>query len=165
VTLVLGIDPASTCGWALVSHPHGLTANRVASGIFRLARTGDAPGAKFVRLVDALDDLEERNGRPSVVAYELPGLFRSSAAALSVWGIVAHVLAWAERRKIPTVAVPISTVKRRATGTGKATGDQTIEWASRRFRCSPATDDEAEALIVALLGLPILRASDPAAVF
>lgn len=173
--LVLGIDPSTSCGWALVSHrpagaldregnpiPHA-TSVRVSSGVWQLKGPGKAhEGTRFVRLLDELEVLVERFGKPGLVAVEKPGRFDSDAAAFAVWGIATHVCGWACRLKVPVVMVPITTIKQRATGSGKASKDQIIEYAARVYRCSPATDDEADALVAARLGPKLV---DPAAVF
>ena len=173
--LVLGIDPSTSCGWALVSHrpagaldrdgnpiPHA-TSVRVSSGVWQLKGPGKAhEGIRFVRLLEELDRLVGRFGKPGLVAWETPGHFDSDAAAFCVWGIATHVCGWACRLSIPVVPVPITTIKMRATGKGNGSKDEIIEYAARVYRCSPATHDEADALVAARLGPKLV---DPAAVF
>lgn len=148
---VLGIDPGTHCGWAIVDvDDEGRAAVR-ASGTWELGKGGKHPGHRYQRL---LDELQERIDTIDVVAYELvvgrPA--RAGVQAAHVYGgIVAIVLLAAADARRQVVEVPVAHVKQRATGKGNADKHQVQAAAAVLLGRLPPSD-EADALFVALTG-------------
>lgn len=190
--IVIGIDPATRCGFAALAVHLGLVegarqglSNRSADGTIQVCtragkgkyspelgpplvverlRSGrwdlspvddEDDGARFLRLWKRLEELREELAfadlAPDVVGLELPGHYRSNHATLVCFGVAAHVQSWAARRHKPHELIGISQVKVAATGGGKATGTETIAAVRRLLGYDCASDDEAEAILVALL--------------
>lgn len=89
--------------------------------------------------------------KPSIVAVELPAVFKSAAAARSGYGLlaVAEVVA-AEHGHPSLVEVNIAHVKQRATGRGNATKPDMVAAAGPLLGWVP-DHNAADALFVALL--------------
>jgi Holliday junction resolvasome RuvABC endonuclease subunit len=143
--LILGIDPALSCGWALLDGQR-----RVASGTWRLNATSrkESDGVRFLRLQRHLEALHEE--RLQLVAYEEVRRHAGTAAAHLYGGCVAVVALVCESRGVPLVSVPVGRVKKLATGKGNADKAAMIAAAKTRFLVDVGTDDEADALFIAL---------------
>jgi Holliday junction resolvasome RuvABC endonuclease subunit len=143
--LILGIDPALSCGWALLDGER-----RVASGVWRLNETSrkESDGVRFLRLRRHLiAALEER---VELVAYEEVRRHMGTSAAHLYGGCVATIASVCEEHGVPVTSVPVAHVKQQATGKGNADKAQMVAAARERFSIEPSTDDEADALFVAL---------------
>lgn len=146
---VLGIDPGSACGWAVlaVSELGAVTVER--SGTWDLTGRGRRhPGYRFQRLLDQTQDLVRE---VDVVAYELVHRHLGTQAAHVYGGIVAVLLLACADAGKPVVEVPVAHVKQRATGKGNASKSEMIEAARPILGREPLDDNEADGLFVALV--------------
>ena len=143
----LGLDIALKTGWAIKRYIGDLP--RYDSGVWDFNnRAGDGAGIRFCRLEDALREIIKQY-KITRVAYELPAVFRSRAASASVHGMVAVMQKVCEEKDIPYEGFPPTSVKKHATGKGKASKEQMIEAAKEKFLSQHIVDDnQADALWV-----------------
>lgn len=142
---VLGIDPATRCGWALLDSD----GTRIASGTWDLsAKRHEGGGMRFLRLDRYLVEVLDQH-RPAVVAYEEVRRHVGVDAAHIYGGIIASISRLCEQRSIPYQGQPVGTVKKRATGKGNADKQAMIAAANARWSISVVDDNEADALWVA----------------
>lgn len=146
----VGIDPGTSCGWALLDEG----GHRIASGTWDLkARRHEGGGMRYLRARRMLMALLDGVTDDVVLAYEEVRRHRGVDAAHVYGGIVAHLAAVCEERGVPFRGMPVGTVKKAATGKGNADKDAMMraagsEWAAAGW-LAPETDDEADALWVA----------------
>lgn len=147
--VVIGIDPGSMCGWALVDE----AGKRQASGVWDLrARRHEGGGMRYLRVRRYLEELLDHaeGHRSPVVAYEEVRRHRGTDAAHVYGGIVASIVTVCEERKVPYAAIPVGTVKRTATGRGNASKLEMIAAFVAATDMQPDSDDEADAYWVAV---------------
>lgn len=115
--IILGIDPGSACGWALVRMPGYHVLGR---GVWTLKQSRyEGAGMKFLRLRAILVDvlaIEEVN----LVAIEEVRRHKGVDAAHIYGGILAAIQVVCEERDVDYAAVPVGTWKKIATGKGNA---------------------------------------------
>jgi crossover junction endodeoxyribonuclease RuvC len=142
VKTVLAIDPGTHCGWALQ-----LGAGATFSGSWDLKPSRfEGGGMRWLRLRRCLDDAT-RNVQVDVVAFEEVRRHMGVDAAHVYGGIVAVVQAWCEEHSVPYMAIPVGTVKKRATGKGNADKRAMLDAARARFTDQHIVDDnQADAL-------------------
>ena len=141
--LILGIDPGTKCGWAILDG-----GRRVASGVWDLsAKRHEGGGMRYVRLRGYLREVFE-SSKIEAVAYEEVRRHMGVDAAHVYGGITAVISSVCEswKPKIPYRAIPVGTVKKLATGKGNASKGQMIEAARERFDLERVAEDEADAL-------------------
>jgi Holliday junction resolvasome RuvABC endonuclease subunit len=148
--VILGIDPASACGWARVEFPSGLLLNR---GVWTLQHGRlEGGGMMFVRLETWL--LEVTAQRPTLIAMEEVKRHLGTAAAHLYGGITAIISRVCEEIDVPYTAVPVGTWKKLATGRGNASKDEVLVAAKIRWGHGALThnwkQDEADAAFIAL---------------
>ena len=143
---LIGIDPGTACGWAVLS----ASGIRMASGTWALRpRRHEGGGMRYVRVRRALEELLDTYAGASV-AYEEVRRHSGTDAAQIYGGIVAAITALCEVRGVEYVGVPVGTVKKLATGKGNAGKPAMIAAAyAKWFPSVVLTDDEADALWVA----------------
>lgn len=139
---ILGIDPASRTGWALLE-----AGERLAGGTWDL---GQGEALRLVRLQDALRDTITL-GAPDLVAYEVvmghgPG---GSMAAHLYGALVGVLLLTCARMQVAVRGVHVGTAKKLATGSGRADKRAMVRAARDRWGLQ-VTHDEADALWIAL---------------
>lgn len=140
---VLGIDPGTKCGWAVLDD-----GKVVASGVWRLSpKRHEGGGMRYVRLRIYLDEIAAL--KIKAAAYEEVRRHMGVDAAHVYGGIVAVLQSWCEDNKVPYQAIPVGTVKKHATGKGNAGKPAMVAAARERFGVEPETDDEADALFIA----------------
>lgn len=165
---VLGIDPSTACGFAVLRDD----GSRVQSGVVRLhPRAHQGDGGRFCNLVDHLDSLVRTFPLIESVAYEIPrnleivvdGIRRPASATtyLGLYGIVAHVESWAERHGYHYCGFEPAKVKKVATGKGNAAKADVIAAMQQRFGDTIVDDNEADALAIAVAGLVELGCVPP----
>lgn len=165
---VLGIDPSTACGFAVLRDD----GSRVQSGVVRLhPRAHQGSGGRFCNLVDHLDSLIRTFPAIDSIAYEVPAMVgfhhdgearqASAAQHLALFGIVAHVESWAERCGLHYVGFGPTEVKKIATGKGNAPKADVIAAMQQRFGDTVVDDNEADALAIALAGLVELGCVPP----
>jgi Holliday junction resolvasome RuvABC endonuclease subunit len=143
---VLGIDPGTFCGFALLDD-----GERVASGTWDLSvKRHESAGMRFVRLERQLREILE-NGI-DLIAFEEVARHAGTQAAHIYGGIVAVIKLTAEKKGIAYIGVPVGTVKKKATGKGNSDKLQmrlsaTAQW---DLALEDVDDNEADALWVAM---------------
>jgi len=124
-TAVLGIDPGTKCGWAV--HRSDCTLD---SGVWKLQPRKSAPaGSRYKNLYDALTlllSVESATSPVHLIAYEQVRRHAGTRAAHVYGGIIAVIQMVAMEHNIPTVGIPVGTIKKRATGSGRATKEEMI---------------------------------------
>lgn len=154
---VLGIDPGTACGWALLDD--GM---RVASGTWDLSvKRGESEAMRWIRLERQLTEaLGAGTLAVDLVAYELVKRHLGTYAAQVYGGIVAGIQTVCHRHSVPFAPVLVQDVKKRATGKGNApklamVGAAMGHWYQIGWQPS---EDEADALWIALCGTEMLGA-------
>ncbi len=140
---ILALDPATRCGWAYANGEH------LGYGVWDLGISGsEHAGKRLVRLRDRLMDLHDTKGieriayeeaskgshNPSVQAFhnEIAGVIRMVAADIGV----------------PAVPYPIGTIKKFATGNGRAMKPQMIRACKTVLGIETEDDNVADALFL-----------------
>jgi Holliday junction resolvasome RuvABC endonuclease subunit len=138
---ILAVDPGTHCGWASFSN------GQVESGvqIFELGR-GDSPGIRFLHFRAWLKKMFQLTV-PSLVSYERPLLYGGYATDLLV-GFVTRIQEECAEHSVACEAVHVSTLKKKATGSGRADKAAMIWAASERFGREIKDDNEADALML-----------------
>lgn len=158
--VVLGCDVGTSFGWAVLRRGDALlrsgdAVHRVGSGRWRLpgGRDGRVKTDRLVHLRTYLDDLLER-AQVEVVAYEKVEHHVSTYSA-QVYGELVGVLhlACADADLPPPVGLGVGAVKKRLSGKGNATKGMMVDAARPILGRKPVSDDEADALGVALAWL------------
>lgn len=141
--LILGIDPGTKCGWALLRD-----GERVASGVWDLkSKRHEGGGMRFLR---ARTYMSEALQGVDAVAYEEVARHAGTAAAHVYGGLVAVLQAECEQAGIPYRGIPVGTVKKRATGKGNAGKPAMVAAAVEQWG-AVADDNEADALWIAMV--------------
>lgn len=155
--IVLGLDLGTRTGWA-----YQIGKNTSVSGVINNSCGKHAsPGAKFEIFNRALDGLlEQVGGEIHFVAYEKVQFVAKSStgaslvSAAQVWGgFFAIMSAWCERHGIPYLGVHVGTLKKFATGNGRATKIDMMRMFQLITDRSPKDDNEADAFHVLQWGI------------
>lgn len=146
---ILGIDPGTRCGWALLAPE----SRRLSSGVWDLSpRRHEGGGMRYVRLRRLLVELFDSH-EIAECYYEEVRRHLGTDAAHIYGGIIAVLAAECEVRAIPYAGVPVGVVKRTATGAGNAGKAEVQAAAVVAWSLSPAVAaDEADALWIAEVG-------------
>lgn len=146
MTIILGIDPGTKCGWSL-RLPDGTHK----SGVWDLSlKKGEGIGMRYVRLRVQLAHQHTELGGFDLLAYEDVRRHTGTTAGHVYGGIVAVMTEFCEMRDIPYVGVPVGTIKKFATGKGNANKTKMLTAALKKWPgFEPATDDEADARWIA----------------
>lgn len=120
--------------------------NDIESGTFRLGERGTTDAQKFSALYVWLCDLLKSHAAIKRVVYELPH-HRGGAATRQLCGFAAVVQLVCHRLEVGTHAVHTGTIKKHATGSGKASKDEMVEAAEDEWPAIDVRDDNhADAL-------------------
>jgi len=140
---VLGLDLGTSTGWAINRHGAWV------SGTWDLAPSrGDSPGMRFIRLRRRLNELWGAYPTVRLVVYERPH-HRGGHPTEVLLGLVAVVQEWCAERQIPHEAIHTGTLKKWATGSGRADKDAMMAACEEKTGVIPLTDDEADAVLLA----------------
>jgi len=153
--LLIAIDPALRCGLATFRDGAFVQAH-----VWDLAKADARPGYRYRRLRDLLAGLfasaiaKGIETRGILVAYER-ATFRGSSieAAISKGGYYATILSVCEDHRVRVESYAPSTVKKTATGSGRADKDAVIRAVSERFGLGDIDDNTADAIAVGLTAL------------
>lgn len=138
---ILSLDLASTTGWATNSQ-----GRRSGTVEFALKR-GESPGMRFLRCRAWLNELVSLlDGKIDIICYE-QAHHRGGAATSVCVGLVTEVLAYAAELGIEVMPVHTATLKKFATGNGRANKYDMVEAAKRRG-WDPQSHDEADAQLL-----------------
>lgn len=135
---ILALDLATECGFAM-------TPER--SGVWSLAKKkGEGPGAPFLRLERLLTPLLAEGGIELVI-YEYAWFHRGAKASHFFGGLEAITLACCEPRRTLCHPLAFSSLKKHATGSGRAKKPEMIKAAHRKWPQIKLIDDNhADAL-------------------
>jgi Holliday junction resolvasome RuvABC endonuclease subunit len=143
---ILGIDPGTNCGWAVLEDGKVL-----ASGCWDLKpRRHEGGGMRFVKFRGSLLQVINSYGPFAAVGYEEVRRHAGTDAAHVYGGIVAVLSEALEGLSLPYLGVPVGTVKKLATGKGNADKEMMVEAAAKILGRAPEDDNEADAIFVAL---------------
>jgi len=136
---ILALDLGSKCGWAWSEYA------TVLSGVEEFyVRKGQSPGIRYLEFLRFLD----RFRVAELVAYEEPHL-RGGHAAKVLSGFATHLESWCAEHHIEHSSVHTATLKKFATGSGRADKSQMLEAARARFPSEQIADDnQADALLI-----------------
>ena len=136
---ILALDCGTKCGWASLSRGF------MESGIqeFTLQR-GESPGMRFIRFRKWLGEMLKTT-EAVVIAFE-QAHHRGGFSTDLLIGMTSRILEEAALRGIETAAVHSATLKKFATGSGRADKEAMVNAAEKRWGKRPADDNEADAL-------------------
>jgi Holliday junction resolvasome RuvABC endonuclease subunit len=144
---ILALDLGTTTGWALNTPGTPITHGFVS---FKSQRF-EGGGMRYLRFGRWLDEIKASvsdvsgQGPFRAVYFEEVRRHLGVDAAHVYGGLLATLTAWCERYQIPYQGVPVGTIKRHATGRGKASKGEVID-AMKRLGHVVADDNEADAL-------------------
>ena len=133
---LLGLDLGTKCGWAAIR------GNRVSAGVWDLGE--GSVGSRMTALLKHLY-CYDRFDMVTDVAYEDVMWHAGVYAAHTYGGLLAGVEAWCEERGIVPRPVGVTTIKKHATGSGRASKKQMVDAARQREPGIPWTHDSADA--------------------
>ena len=136
---ILALDCGIRTGWA--SWSRGFMESGVQE--FALQR-GESPGMRFIRFRKWLVEMLKTTDAV-VIAFE-QAHHRGGYAVDLLVGMTTRIVEEAALRGIETAAVHSATLKKFATGSGRADKSAMMSAAEKRWGKRPATDDEADAL-------------------
>ena len=138
---ILAIDPGKSAGWA------SLVDGNIESGVEKFTvERGESRGMlflKFNRWLSQIFDLVE----PELVVYEMAHM-RGGAASEVLLGMTTRIMEMCERKFVDNyMKVHSATLKKFATGDGRASKGDMIWYAQQKFKNNFLKDDnEADAL-------------------
>lgn len=135
---ILALDLGTKTGWS--TNVDGRRSGTIA---FDLKR-GESPGMRFLRCRSWLKEMGSLLGTLDVIAFEQAHQRGGHATAVA-YGLQGEVLAFAAEHGIETMPVHTATLKKSATGSGRASKEAMIE-AARLKGWNPEDDNEADAL-------------------
>src|SRR5690606_30264137 len=144
-SVILALDLGTTTGWALRAADGVITSGTVS---FRNGRF-DGGGMRYLRFTNWLAEIERLSGPIAAIWFEEVRRHVGTDAAHVYGGLMATLTSWAELRGVPYEGVPVGTIKRHATGKGKAPKEAMVA-AARTRGFNPADDNEADAIALLL---------------
>lgn len=141
---ILALDLATRTGWAIVADGRLLE-----SGVQDFTkRRGESNGLLFLRARKWLRDVADLY-KPALIAYERAH-FRGGAATEICVGLQTRAQELAAELGIEAAPVATMTLKKWATGSGKADKLAMIERAAKAMGRVPLDDNEADAVLIGL---------------
>jgi len=135
---ILALDLATATGWACSNGDSGVQR-------FQLKR-GDSPGMRFLRFSSWLHEILDLTS-PALVVVEQAHHRGGHATELAV-GFSTRVQEQAARRGINFTSVHSATLKKHATGSGRANKQDMIDAARVILEREPLDDNEADAVLI-----------------
>lgn len=147
--IFLGLDVATKTGWAILDD-RGV---RIDSGVWDCSiRDGEGAGMRLLRLsrfIEAFTHPPERS-KDVIVAYEDNVFTRGRKTSNVLAALRGVVQSTCESLGIETyTGIDVADVKRTATGGARASKEQIVAAAERRWSVTCESDDEADALWIA----------------
>lgn len=141
---VLALDPATHCGWAVSSEGR---ADPALSGTWDLApQRGESRGMRFVRFRKELEVMRAAYPDLELVVYE-QAHHRGGAATEVGVGLATHIQCWCAELGLEYSTVHTATLKKFATGSGRANKDAMLAAAHAKWGVLNVKDDnQADAL-------------------
>jgi Holliday junction resolvasome RuvABC endonuclease subunit len=149
--MILGLDCATKTGWAITRNGGTI----LESGVMDFSkRRGESNGAMFLRFRKWLSDLfETQKGFPegaiTFVAYEQAHHRGGAATEIGV-NLTGRVQEQCADLGLEYVAIHTATLKKWATGSGKADKTQMMARATTFLGRPPEDDNEADAVLIAM---------------
>ena len=144
---LFGIDPGTRCGWAVHDGERVVT-----SGVWDLKpQRHEGAGMRYVRLRGYLNILVGAF-KPRLIVYEEVRRHAGTSAAHIYGGITGALQEYGEDVGIPYTALPVGSIKKRATGKGNASKQMMVDSARSELGRDPADDNEADAMWIAQFG-------------
>jgi Holliday junction resolvasome RuvABC endonuclease subunit len=145
---VLGIDPATKCGWAVWD---GATC--IASGVWNLTPRAKEPrGVRWIKFRTALESVL-LGYPPHAIGYEKVRRHAGTAAAHMYGAFEAMIEAAAHEHGLPLYPIEVSAAKKLATGKGNADKAAMVAAAEALIGRAVADDTEADAVWIGLCTL------------
>jgi Holliday junction resolvasome RuvABC endonuclease subunit len=142
---IIAFDCATKTGWAIIRDGKVFE-----SGVQDFAkRRGESNGLMFLRFRNWLDDLLRVTGHVAVLAYELAH-YRGGAASEVCGNLTGRVQEAAAQWKCECAGVQSTSLKKWATGSGKADKVVMIAKATQLMGKVPLDDNEADAVLIGL---------------
>lgn len=138
---ILALDLGTTTGYCC-EHVYG-------TQVFDVKR-GESPGMRFLRLRKWLDEIVQLAGPIDLIVYE-QAHHRGGAATACCVGMVSHVLSFAADKEIDVMPVHTATLKKWATGSGRAGKPEMIA-AAKAKGYDPDDDNDADACLLYAYG-------------
>ncbi|TCP06520.1 crossover junction endodeoxyribonuclease RuvC [Caldimonas thermodepolymerans] len=154
---ILALDLGTTSGWALRDRTGRITSG---SQSFKPQRF-EGGGMRYLRFGRWISEIQTSVSELQFLYFEEVRRHVSTDAAHAYGGFLATLTAWCEHHGIPYQGVPVGTIKKHATGSGRA-GKDAVMAAVRRRGHAPADDDEADALALLHWALPLHDAAQEA---
>lgn len=161
---ILALDQATRTGWAMVL---AATGQVVRSGVFDCrggrSAAGESRGMRFLRFATWLDGLVQPSP-PVLVCHEqtispcMAGRGSSWATSDVAAGLKGLIETAAARAGVPVTSVCPATLKKWATGSGRAGKPEMIRAARDRTGIDPRDDNEADAILIGLWTFETYRA-------
>lgn len=140
---ILALDAANFCGYA---HSNGV------SGVWEYKKKKtDSPGAKWLMFIARLRAFLKQHPTDKIV-YE-QAHHRGGAATHSGHGYIACIEYVASSKGITVGSAHSATIKKHATGSGRASKDQMMEACIEKLGITPMDDNEADALWILNLAI------------
>lgn len=142
--LILALDTATHTGWAFRDK------SGIKSGVedFSIDSTRESPGMRWLRFSNWLKFMVPASGAKAVV-YEQPHQ-RGGASTTVALGFTTHLMSVCAELGIEHAAVHSQTLKKWATGSGRADKEAMMAEASRRVGYAIKDDNEADAILLLL---------------
>ena len=152
ITYYLGIDPGTNCGWCVMQRKKSGDSKEVkvvASGTWDLKpKRHEGGGMRYLHLRRFLEEILNTY-TISAIGYEEVRRHLGTDAAHIYGGIVSHIATFGEENSIPYTAIPVGTIKKMATGKGRASKEDMISAANIFFNVQCEDDNEADAIWIA----------------
>lgn len=143
--MILGLDMATKTGWCLMDFQGKV----IASGVQDFSkRRGESNGLMFLRFRNWLYDSFNHSTKITIVAYERAHM-RGGAATEVCMGLQTHAQSFSADVGAEMAPVPTTTLKKWATGSGRADKDAMKYRAASFIGRDPVDDNEADAILVA----------------
>ena len=153
MSTVLGLDPATRCGFAVAVDGEAVT-----SGVWNLKHKHDKRNGQIgLHLFQELHRIWEEY-EPELCFYERVDFAVTTYAAMLHGGVKMVIQTWCEMHGIRYEGIPVATIKKFATGKGNADKAQMMAMAEKRWPEVELVDDNhADALWVLETGLRIKK--------
>ncbi|MFZ5557372.1 MAG: crossover junction endodeoxyribonuclease RuvC [Pseudomonadota bacterium] len=154
---ILALDLGTTSGWALRDRTGRITSG---SQSFKPQRF-EGGGMRYLRFGRWISEIQTSVSELQFLYFEEVRRHVSTDAAHAYGGFLATLTAWCEHHGVPYQGVPVGTIKKHATGSGRA-GKDAVMAAVRRRGHAPADDNEADALALLFWALELHDAAQEA---
>jgi Holliday junction resolvasome RuvABC endonuclease subunit len=142
---VLALDLGTVTGWALRMGDRSIVSG---TQTFR-PRRFEGGGMRYLRFTDWLVEIAMHAHGIRRLVFEEVRRHAGTDASHIYGGFLGTLTAWCEEHEIPYEGVPVATIKRFATGRGKADKAAMVA-AIRAHGFAPADDNEADAIALLL---------------